>query len=75
MTARRCEICRFWDAQMRDHPETMEALGMCRALPPGFDERSGLAVWPKTQSYDDCGAWKPIDEEWNLNDGEIFHRK
>ncbi len=50
----RCENCLFWDnSAISSHSE--EETGQCRRSPPGFDSRTGLAVWPFSEDRDWCG--------------------
>lgn len=56
MTRGRCEQCIFWDNSAR--ADVDYETGQCRRTPPGFDDRTGLAVWPFTEDTDWCGEFK-----------------
>jgi len=53
----RCDLCLYWDNSscLEANPDT----GMCRRFPPGFDDRTGQAVWPFTEDADWCGKFAP----------------
>lgn len=51
----RCERCIFWDASMSANVDV--DTGACRRAPPGFDDRTLLAVWPFTEDSDWCGEF------------------
>jgi hypothetical protein len=53
-----CESCKFWD-NSASSPDSDEDTGQCRRLPPGFDSRTGLAVWPFVEDRDWCGMHVP----------------
>jgi hypothetical protein len=54
-----CENCKHWDSSANSAHDEIDATGMCRRDPPGFDERTGLAVWPFTRDDDWCAAISP----------------
>ena len=54
-----CETCRFWDNSAYSGTTENET-GQCRAVPPGFDNRTGLAIWPFTEPDDWCGSHADI---------------
>lgn len=60
-----CETCRFWNRSIvRSDPtdDTIE-LHPCHARSPGFDDRTGVAVWPATAEDDWCGDHKRREAE------------
>jgi hypothetical protein len=52
----RCERCLFWDSSAS--ADVDYDTGQCRRMPPGFDDRTSLAVWPFTEDTDWCGEFK-----------------
>jgi hypothetical protein len=52
-----CANCRFWD-NSASSGQSDDETGLCVRNPPGFDSRTGLAVWPFTADRDWCGGYK-----------------
>lgn len=50
----RCERCLWWDISTSSSISDDET-GLCRRKAPGFDDRTGLAVFPFTTETDWCG--------------------
>ena len=57
-----CETCRWWDTSISQH-DAPDTTGVCRRWPPGFDDRTGKAVWPFTEDIDWCGECRPVDDD------------
>lgn len=57
--SRICETCRHWDCSTSSALPGHEDTGRCSVNPPTTDERTGLAVWPYTESNDRCGKHDP----------------
>lgn len=51
-----CSKCLFWDNSSSSSISDEET-GRCRRATPGFDSRTGLAVWPFTEDRDWCGEF------------------
>ncbi|PZU95515.1 MAG: hypothetical protein DI527_00470 [Chelatococcus sp.] len=60
MSRKLCCTCQWWDNSASSAVSAAET-GQCRRLPPGFDDRTGLAVWPFTEETDWCGEFA-LDE-------------
>lgn len=58
---RNCEDCRWWDNSASHGEDQVRGTdtGQCRRMPPGFDSRTGLAVFPFTEDRDWCGEFMP----------------
>lgn len=54
---RRCRTCRWWDSSTQSALAEPDTTGLCRRATPGFDDRTGLAVWPMAEDTDWCGEW------------------
>lgn len=54
-----CETCRYWDTSASSAHAEPDTTALCRRHAPGFDDRTGLAVWPFTETTDWCGDWVP----------------
>jgi hypothetical protein len=57
-TERRCERCAWWDTSTQSGSAESDTTGLCRRTTPGFDDRTGLAVWPFTAQEDWCGSFE-----------------
>lgn len=60
-----CENCKHWDTSstLATDDGSGEDTGMCRARAPGFDDRTGKAVWPFTETCDWCGDFKEAPKD------------
>lgn len=56
-----CENCAHWDSSCQSSLVEADITGQCRARAPGFDDRTGLAVWPFTETCDWCGDFKKAE--------------
>lgn len=58
-----CSNCRYWDNSSSSSLTDAET-GKCRRSSPGFDSRTGIAVWPFTEETDWCGESRlyPLEE-------------
>ena len=58
----RCPTCKWWDLSTQAAAADPDTTGACRRRPPFVDDRSGLAMWPKTDFEDWCAGHEPDDE-------------
>lgn len=64
MTQGCCEDCRWWDNSRTSAIPGHEDTGMCRAMVPTTDDRTGLAIWPLTEAGDWCACFaRPVKEQ------------
>lgn len=57
-----CDTCKAWDrATIEDPSPDEEATAVCRRHSPGFDSRTGNAIWPRTGEYDHCFDYIAIE--------------
>lgn len=57
----RCENCRWIDLSISS-AILGEETALCRRNPPGFDDRTGKAIWPFVEMVDWCGEFEPSQE-------------
>lgn len=55
----RCEDCRWWDSSTQPGDKAPDTHGVCRAMAPVADDRTGHARWPFTEDTDWCGMFSP----------------
>lgn len=53
-TPPRCPTCKWWDLSTQAAVVDPDTTGACRRRPPFVDDRTGLAMWPKTYFVDWC---------------------
>ena len=64
-----CGLCDFWD-NSASSGASEEETGQCRRSTPGFDSRTGLAVWPFVEVGDWCGEFVLNEDRKALEDAE-----
>jgi len=72
-----CQSCSFWDNSASSGHADPFTTGQCRRAAPGFDSRTGLAVWPFTETDDWCGEHSALLGYWaepNPNNPDLIQR-